>query len=82
MLLTLLIVWIVVVPTFVVGGLLLASHVLGRRTRRAGAVDVTAGSPTPGPWRPRRPDRRRRHRPRPRPAVITGRSAPPTDRGG
>jgi hypothetical protein len=42
MLLTLLIVWIVVVPTFVVGGLLLASHVLGRRTRRAGAVDVTA----------------------------------------
>ena len=42
MLLMMIIGWTVVLPTLVIGGLLLASTILGRRTRRHGAVDVTA----------------------------------------
>lgn len=41
MLLMLLVGWVVVVPALVVGGLLIASSVLGRRARRAGAVEAT-----------------------------------------
>ena len=41
LLVILIVVWAVVLPAVVVGGLLLASAILGRRTRRTGAVDVT-----------------------------------------
>jgi hypothetical protein len=41
MLLMILIGWVVVVPAAVVGGLLVASSLLGRRARVGGAVEAT-----------------------------------------
>jgi hypothetical protein len=41
MVLMLIVGWAVVLPAVVIGGLLLASSILGRRARRAGIIDVT-----------------------------------------